>query len=160
MRTKKSFWRALRINFVFFFRFATPLSTLLFSLFLLAYIYMVCGTAFAPQKSVELFFSVFFFSFPLVRPKKHTQKKTKKKQWQRFKKKKNKINNTHANKKTDESQTGQISPLNIVSIVFSVSFFFFFFFFLFDYIYIYIFSSIVIALKEKKKKLHRKSDES
>ena len=112
---------------------------------------MVCGTAFAPQKSVELFFSVFFFSFPLVRPKKHTHKK-KQKNNDSASKKKNKINNTHANKKTDESQTGQISPLNIVSIVFSVSFFFFFFFFLFDYIYIYIFPSIVIALKDKKKK--------
>lgn len=95
---------------------------------------MVCGTAFAPQKSVELFFLSFFY-FSLVRPKKHTHTKTKKNS-DSASKQKIIINNTHANKKTDESQTGQISPLNIVSVVFSVSFFFSY---LTIYIHIYLF---------------------
>ena len=48
---------------------------------------MVCGTAFAPQKSVELFFSVFFFLF-LSFDLRNTHTKKNKKTMTALKKKK------------------------------------------------------------------------
>ena len=61
-----------------------------FSLYIYGLRHSVCPA----KKSVELFFSVFFFSFPLVRPKKHTHKKKKQKKKKTALQKKRKIKST------------------------------------------------------------------